>query len=63
MTGLTVVKCGGALAPGNICADVARVLARGQRVVLVHGGAPEISRLAAELGVPARTLVSPSGVT
>jgi [amino group carrier protein]-L-2-aminoadipate 6-kinase len=63
VTGLTVVKCGGALAPDNICADVARLRAQGQRVVLVHGGAPEISRLAAELGVPARTLRSPSGVT
>jgi acetylglutamate/LysW-gamma-L-alpha-aminoadipate kinase len=51
------------LAPDNICADVARLLAQGQRVVLVHGGAPEIARLASELGVPVRTLRSPSGVT
>jgi [amino group carrier protein]-L-2-aminoadipate 6-kinase len=58
-----VVKCGGELAPGHICADVARLRASGQRVVLVHGGAPEIARLASELGVPARTLRSPSGVT
>jgi acetylglutamate/LysW-gamma-L-alpha-aminoadipate kinase len=63
MTCLTVVKCGGALDPGGICADVARLRARGGRVVLVHGGAPDIARLACELGVPARTLVSPSGVT
>jgi acetylglutamate/LysW-gamma-L-alpha-aminoadipate kinase len=63
MTSLTVVKCGGALDPVPLCADVASVLAQGQRVVVVHGGAPEIARLAAELGVPARTLVSPSGVT
>jgi [amino group carrier protein]-L-2-aminoadipate/L-glutamate 6-kinase len=63
MTSLTVVKCGGALDPGPVCADVARLRADGQRVVVVHGGAPEIARLAAELGVPARTLVSPSGVT
>jgi acetylglutamate/LysW-gamma-L-alpha-aminoadipate kinase len=63
MTFLTVVKCGGALDPESICADVARLRARGQRVIIVHGGAPEISRLAAELGVPARTMLSPSGVT
>lgn len=63
MTCLTVVKCGGALDPAGICADVARLRAQGDRVVLVHGGAPEIARLASQLGVPARTLVSPSGVT
>jgi acetylglutamate/LysW-gamma-L-alpha-aminoadipate kinase len=63
MTSLTVVKCGGALDPARMCADVARLRAQGQRVIVVHGGAPEIARLAAELGVPARTLLSPGGVT
>lgn len=63
MSTLTVVKCGGELAPENICADVAKLRARGDRVILVHGGAPEIARLAAELDVPAKTLRSPSGVT
>jgi acetylglutamate/LysW-gamma-L-alpha-aminoadipate kinase len=59
---LTVVKCGGALAPGPVCADVAALAARGERVVLVHGGAKEITRLAGQLGVPERTLLSPAGV-
>jgi acetylglutamate/LysW-gamma-L-alpha-aminoadipate kinase len=63
MTCLTVVKCGGALDPRQMCADVARLRARGQRVIVVHGGAPQIARLAAELGAPARTLLSPTGVT
>lgn len=63
MACLTVVKCGGALDPENCCADVARLRARGQQVVVVHGGAPEIARMASDLGVPARTLLSPSGVT
>jgi acetylglutamate/LysW-gamma-L-alpha-aminoadipate kinase len=57
---LTVVKCGGTLAPGPVCADVARL---DGPAVVVHGGAPDIARLAAELGVPQRTLVSPAGVT
>lgn len=56
---LTVIKCGGALDPGPVCADVARL---GTPCVLVHGGAPQIARLAAEMGVAQRTLVSPSGV-
>jgi [amino group carrier protein]-L-2-aminoadipate 6-kinase len=63
MTRLTVVKLGGALDPGSICADVARLRAQGQDVVIVHGGAPEITRLAGQLGVPIKTLLSPSGVT
>jgi acetylglutamate/LysW-gamma-L-alpha-aminoadipate kinase len=63
MAGLTVVKCGGALDPAPACADVARLRARGERVVVVHGGAPDIAALAARLGVRCRTLVSPSGVT
>lgn len=63
MTGLTVVKCGGALDPAPLCADVAELRAHGEQVVVVHGGAPDIAALAAELGVPNRTLRSPSGVT
>jgi [amino group carrier protein]-L-2-aminoadipate 6-kinase len=56
---LTVIKCGGAVAAGPVGADVARL---GAPCVLVHGGAPQITRLAAELGVPERTMVSPAGV-
>ncbi|MCP2342424.1 [LysW]-aminoadipate kinase [Actinomadura rupiterrae] len=58
--GVMVVKCGGAVPARPVCADLA---GRAGEVVLVHGGAPEIERLSAELGVPARTLLSPSGVT
>jgi [amino group carrier protein]-L-2-aminoadipate/L-glutamate 6-kinase len=63
MAGLTVVKFGGSVDPGPMSADVAALLERGQGVIVVHGGAPEISRLAAQLGVPERTLLSPAGVT
>jgi acetylglutamate/LysW-gamma-L-alpha-aminoadipate kinase len=63
MAGLTVVKCGGAVDPGPACADISRLRARGQQVVVVHGGAPEIERLAAQIGVQQRTLLSPGGVT
>ncbi|MGP4022492.1 [LysW]-aminoadipate kinase [Actinomadura sp. 3N407] len=58
--GVTVVKCGGAVPAEAVCADLAGLAGR---VVLVHGGGAEIDRLAHELGVPPRTLVSPSGVT
>lgn len=57
-----VVKCGGnaAVNPGAVCADVVRL---GRPVVLVHGGSADIDRLAARLGVPARRLVAPDGVS
>ncbi|WP_433338420.1 M20/M25/M40 family metallo-hydrolase [Spirillospora sp. CA-294931] len=58
--GITVVKCGGAVPPGPVCADLGALPGP---AVLVHGGAPEIARLAGELGVRPRTLESPSGVT
>lgn len=60
--GVLVVKCGGELDPEPVCADIAAMTRSAAGVVLVHGGAPEISRLAAELGVRPRTIVSPSGV-
>lgn len=55
----TVIKCGGALDPVPVCADLARLATP---CVLVHGGAPQIARLAAEMGVAERTLVSPTGL-
>lgn len=58
--GIVVVKCGGAVPAETVCADLAGLAGR---AVLVHGGAADVDRLAADLGVPARTLVSPSGVT
>lgn len=57
-TDLIVVKSGGTIDPEAVCADLAR---HGGRAVVVHGGAAEIGRLAGELGVPQRTLVSPQG--
>jgi acetylglutamate/LysW-gamma-L-alpha-aminoadipate kinase len=62
---LTVVKCGGnpAVDSAGVCADVARLVHKGESVLLVHGGSGEITRLAGKLGVPRRTLVAPDGVS
>ncbi|MEU5690226.1 [LysW]-aminoadipate kinase [Actinosynnema sp. NPDC020468] len=62
---IVVVKCGGnaAVDPAGVCADVADLVSRGRRVVLVHGGSADIDRLAARLGVPRRRLVAPDGVS
>jgi acetylglutamate/LysW-gamma-L-alpha-aminoadipate kinase len=60
-----VVKCGGndAIDADRLAADVAAARGRGERVVLVHGGAADIGRLADELRVGERTLRSPAGLT
>ena len=62
---MTVLKCGGseAIKVAEMCADVARLRAAGGQVVVVHGGASDISRLAGKLGVRCRRLVSPLGFT
>ena len=63
---LLVVKFGGAegMDPAAGCADLIALLRRTQRpVVLVHGVSAEADRLAAQRGVPTRTLTSPSGHT
>ena len=61
--GVTVIKCGGGDAIGiaEISTDVAKLGAAGERTMLVHGGAGDIDRLAAQLGVQAQTTVSPDG--
>lgn len=62
--GLVVVKCGGNVLsdPSGICADVACLAAQRRPVVLVHGGAADIDRLADRLRVPVRRLISPDGL-
>jgi len=58
-----VVKCGtGGVDVDAVCADVAALRARGEPVVIVHGGADDIDALAERLGVPRRKLVAPDGV-
>jgi acetylglutamate/LysW-gamma-L-alpha-aminoadipate kinase len=58
-----VVKVGGSsgIDRGAVARDVAAVAAGGERIVLVHGASSETDALAAALGHPATTVVSPSG--
>lgn len=46
-----------------VCADVAALLARGEQVVIVHGASATRDEIATRLGVPTKTITSPSGVT
>jgi acetylglutamate/LysW-gamma-L-alpha-aminoadipate kinase len=63
--GIIVVKCGSSVVddPAAVCADVARLTAAGRPIVLVHGGAADIDRLAGRLRVPVRRLISPDGLS
>lgn len=60
-----VVKIGGAsgVATSNILDEVARLVANGERVVLLHGGSDLTNELSERLGHPARTVTSPGGMT
>jgi len=62
---LVVIKIGGAsgVATSNIVSDVARYVADGQHVVLVHGGSDLTNTLSQQLGHEARIITSPSGMT
>jgi acetylglutamate/LysW-gamma-L-alpha-aminoadipate kinase len=60
---LVVVKIGGSLGPQmrGACADIRTLVRQGCAVLVVHGGAADADRLAAELGRPTRYLTSPRG--
>ncbi len=62
---IIVVKIGGAsgVATSHILSDVARYVADGQRVVLVHGGSDLTNTLSQQLGHEARMITSPGGMT
>ena len=58
-----VVKLGGTEGVDftAICKDAAKLLAQGQKLVLVHGGSAEANTLGEALGHPPRFITSPSG--
>lgn len=58
-----VIKIGGGegIDPTLAAAEIAELVNAGERVLLVHGGSHETNELAAALGHPSRTIVSPGG--
>ncbi len=65
MTQLLVAKLGGShgIDIPAFCADAARVIASGRRLVIVHGGSHHTNVLSEQLGHPAQFITSPSGHT
>ena len=62
---ITVVKLGGTEGVdfSAISQDVAKMIAEGQKLVLVHGGSAEANALGEAVGKPPRFVTSPSGYT
>lgn len=62
---MLVVKVGGSrgIDYDAVCADLAVLMARGIRAILVHGGSEETNRLSEKLGRPPRMVTSVSGYT
>ena len=60
---MIVVKAGGNgnLDMNAVCADIAELVARGEHVVLVHGGSHETNVISEKLGHPPRFVTSVSG--
>src|SRR5215813_4915696 len=60
---MIVIKVGGGAGVDldSVCMDVAALVQDGQQVVLVHGTSDAANKLAERMGIPARTLQSPSG--
>jgi acetylglutamate/LysW-gamma-L-alpha-aminoadipate kinase len=60
---MIVVKVGGGAGVDldAVCGDVARLAVGGQQIVVVHGTSAAADALAERMGIPSRTLQSPSG--
>jgi acetylglutamate/LysW-gamma-L-alpha-aminoadipate kinase len=60
---MIVIKVGGGAGVDldAVCADIGGLVQSGQQVVVVHGTSAAADNLAARMGVPTRTLQSPSG--
>lgn len=60
---MIVVKVGGGAGVDldAVCADIAALIGRGEQVVLVHGTSDAANTLSERMGIPVRTLQSPSG--
>lgn len=62
---ITVVKVGGSAGINYdlVCDDIAALVRKGEKIVLVHGGSDETNRVSTALGHPPQVLTSPQGYT
>ncbi len=62
---MLVIKIGGTEGINffSICSDIADLIHKGKKVIVVHGGSSETNDLGIQLGYPPRFITSPSGFT
>jgi [amino group carrier protein]-L-2-aminoadipate 6-kinase len=62
---MIVIKIGGSEGVNlvAVCEDVANLISKGQKVILVHGGSAETNALSTQLGHPPRFLTTTTGFT
>ncbi|MBS0192415.1 MAG: [LysW]-aminoadipate kinase [Planctomycetes bacterium] len=62
---MTIVKLGGSVGrnPDSFCADAARLIHSGTRMIIVHGGSEHTNELSTALGRTPQFITSPSGHT
>lgn len=46
-----------------ICEDIASIIKNGNKVIVVHGASAKRDEIAKDLGIPTKTITSPSGVS
>jgi [amino group carrier protein]-L-2-aminoadipate/L-glutamate 6-kinase len=60
---MIVIKVGGSLGINYdaVCADLAALIRKGEKAILIHGGSAETNRISERLGKPPRMVTSVSG--
>src|ERR1051326_7065555 len=62
MTLVVKIGGGGGINTGSIVHEIARCVAEGQRIVVLHGGSDLTNTLSERLGHPVRMITSPGGM-
>lgn len=46
-----------------ICEDIAQLVSAGKKIIIVHGASEKRNEIAAKLGIPTKTVTSPTGIS
>src|SRR3989344_8608419 len=62
---MLIIKIGGGknINFDNIAADLASLVKAGRKIILIHGASENRDEIAQRLGIPTKTIMSPSGIS
>ena len=62
---MLIIKIGGGknINFDNIAADLASLVKAGSKIILIHGASEKRDEIAQRLGIPTKTIMSPSGLS